>query len=181
MSEIEKHCEDGLHRRYKLLFALTGGALVLAAFIFQEEHLSPKRLGELTLRDLSGAMATLTAVIVTEMYAFGIRMRRRDKGLFGGFNRFALTSFGGVIIAGWIHIGWDTYEGFGTDCGRRLGVVDFGGSGPRDLRLDISAIVTPIQCGWVVYSLVWASVGQASIHEISTRESSASRVFEPMN
>jgi len=96
--------EDGKHRRYSLLFSVNRGAFAVATFLF--EHGDKPALGGLTLRKLSCVMVILTVILVTDIYAFGWKMRRYF--LYSAFNligKGVLIFIGLIICWGWFLVG----------------------------------------------------------------------------
>lgn len=96
-----KAYEDGKQRRYQLLFAVNGGAFAVAKIFLGQG--SPYVLGSLTLRQLAIGMFLFTAVMTTDIYMFGEKMR--DKYLpeaFGPPGKIVLILIGALIAVGWL-------------------------------------------------------------------------------
>jgi hypothetical protein len=112
--ESFKTYEDGKHRRYQLLFSVNGGAFAVAKLL-GDKDLSGIA-GHLTLSRLSIGMLLFTLVMVTDIFAFGEKMRKfmggNEKpppdslGVFGPPGKVVLLLLGALICAGWILIGY---------------------------------------------------------------------------
>jgi hypothetical protein len=68
-----KTYEDGNHRRYELLFAVNGGAFVIAK-LFAEKDVVRDRLGFLHPGLIAVAMIAYTIIMWWDTYTFGQRM-----------------------------------------------------------------------------------------------------------
>jgi hypothetical protein len=68
--------ENGKHRRYSLLFAVNGGAFAVAKLLVGEITRPEIVLGGLRLWQLSLGMLLFTAVMVWDIFEFGLKMRR---------------------------------------------------------------------------------------------------------
>ena len=90
--------EQGKHRRYSLLFAVSGGAFALTRY--------ERVLGKLGLPELSVGMAIFATVMVLDIEAFGVRMRKEDETLFSGIGRGVLLTIGFLIVTGWMLTGF---------------------------------------------------------------------------
>lgn len=98
--ESFKAYEDGKHRRYNLLFALNGGAFVVAKLFADEK--SAALLGNLTLRQLCFGTILFTIVMVTDIFMFGEKMRTTFlPDAFGWQGKTVLILIGFLICAGW--------------------------------------------------------------------------------
>ena len=95
--------ENGKDRRYKLLFAVNGGAFAVAQLLVGTADKGGLVLGGLRLWQLAVGMAFFSAVMVLDIYAFGKKMS--DKAprleLFGPIGRFVLGGIGLLLVAGW--------------------------------------------------------------------------------
>jgi hypothetical protein len=98
--------ENGKHRRYSLLFSVNGGAFAIAKLFMGQPEKADHVLGALTLRQLSFGMAVFTAIMVWDIWAFGIKMRRSYlKGAFGREGKVVLLSLGALLCLGWLLVG----------------------------------------------------------------------------
>jgi hypothetical protein len=100
-AEITKFYEDGKDRRYKLLFAMNGGAFTIVKALAGESD-SPLFLGSLELWHIGLGMAMFTLVMVADIDAFGVKMRKKDDQLYGPVGEIVLLSIGSLIVAGWV-------------------------------------------------------------------------------
>jgi hypothetical protein len=103
--------ETGKHRRYSLLFSVNGGAFAIARLLVDTATDSRVVLGGLTLARLSLGMILFTAVMVYDIFMFGIRMRtildrpgRPD--VFGMPGKLVLLLLGLLIATGWFFVGF---------------------------------------------------------------------------
>ena len=101
ITEIFKAYEDGKHRRYSLLFAVNGGAFAIAKLIIAPQQQTSIVLGKLSLYQLSFGMAVFTIVMVSDIFVFGLRMRKKDSGLFTWLGQLVLILIGLLISVGW--------------------------------------------------------------------------------
>ena len=97
--------EDGKHRRYTLLFAVNGGAFAVAKLLVGGEGKPAAVLGHLTLPELCWGMILFTVIMVTDIYAFGDRMKHFSHELFGPIGKLVLISIGLLICGGWFLVG----------------------------------------------------------------------------
>jgi hypothetical protein len=112
-SELVKFYEDGKDRRYKLLFAVNGGAFAIAKIMVDASHPN-QALGKLSLTELSVGMAIFTAVMTYDIYCFGQKMRKqlqalrceKHVGMFSREGKTVLLLIGLLIVLGWIRAGW---------------------------------------------------------------------------
>jgi hypothetical protein len=98
--DMIKTYEDGKNRRYKLLFAVNGGAFAIAKYL-KEGHDASEVLGSLELWHLGVGMALFTAIMVADIYAFGMKMKEKDATLFALIGKVVLVSIGALLVAGW--------------------------------------------------------------------------------
>lgn len=102
-SEAVKIYEDGKHRRYNLLFSVNGGAFVVAKLF--SDAAAAEVLGNLTLRQLSVGMMLFTAVMVADIFVFGLNMRKYAD-VFHKQGKAVLLLIGLLICAGWFLVSW---------------------------------------------------------------------------
>jgi hypothetical protein len=102
-SATVKIYEDGKHRRYNLLFSVNGGAFAVAK-LFSDAAV-PKVLGHLTLSQLSVGMILFTAVMVADIFVFGLNMQKYAD-VFHWQGKAVLLLIGLLICAGWFLVGW---------------------------------------------------------------------------
>jgi hypothetical protein len=94
--------ENGKHRRYGLLFAVNGGAFAVAKFLTGEPEIA---LGNLTLWQLSLAMAVFTVVMTWDIFAFGLKMRSYLPGAFGPQGMAVVLLLGTLLCTAWLFVG----------------------------------------------------------------------------
>jgi len=63
-------------------------------------------LGALNLQQLSAGMALMTAVLVLDIFAFGIKMRKILPGAFDWRGKAVLILLGLLILFGWSLVGF---------------------------------------------------------------------------
>ena len=98
--------EDGKHRRYSLLFAVNGGAFAVAKLLVGSEGKPTTVLGHLTLPELCWGMILFTVIMVTDIYAFGDKMKKQFSiEVFGPIGKLVLISIGLLICCGWFLVG----------------------------------------------------------------------------
>ncbi len=98
--------EDGKHRRYSLLFAVNGGAFAVAKLLVGSEGKPATVLGHLTLPELCWGMILFTVIMVTDIYAFGDKMKKHfSHELFGPIGKLVLILIGLLICSGWFLVG----------------------------------------------------------------------------
>lgn len=101
--ESFKAYEDGKHRRYNLLFAVSGGAFAVVKLFADDKAAAV--LGNLTLCQLSFGMILFTIVMVTDIFMFGQKMRTTFlPDAFGWQGKTVLLLIGFQICAGWFLI-----------------------------------------------------------------------------
>jgi amino acid transporter len=112
--EVELY-EEGKDRRYKLLFAVNGGAFAVAKLLVGEEGKRGAVLGGLRLWELSVGMGFFTALMVVDIFAFGLKMRRKkpEEELFGPVGQGVLGFLGLLMVAGWALVAVPVDEKFG--------------------------------------------------------------------
>jgi hypothetical protein len=71
--------EEGKHRRYELLFAVNGGAFIIAK-LFADKDVDAAKLGFLDPGLIALAMIVFTIVMGVDIYWFGIRMHAELDG-----------------------------------------------------------------------------------------------------
>ena len=96
-AETFKIYEDGKHRRYALLFSINGGAFAVAQLVSKTP---PDPLGSLTLRQLSIGMILFTALMVFDIFRFGMNMRKYID-VFRLEGQAVLLLIGLLIGSGW--------------------------------------------------------------------------------
>jgi hypothetical protein len=98
--------EAGKHRRYSLLFAVNGGAFAVAKLFIAEPGEPEVVLGSLKLWQLSLGMVLFTAVMVWDIFEFGVKMRDNHlSSAFGRRGQAVLLLIGGLIGLGWFLVG----------------------------------------------------------------------------
>src|SRR5215471_10575979 len=98
--------EEGKHRRYSLLFSVNGGAFAVAKLLTGEPGKSGVVLGELSLSQLSLGMVWFTAVMIWDIFAFGLKMRKNYlPGAFETQGKIVLLLLGVLLCAGWFLVG----------------------------------------------------------------------------
>lgn len=103
--------ESGKHRRYGLLFAVNGGAFAIAKLLAGDVATRELVLGGLRLWQLSLGMVLFTAVMVWDIFEFGLKMRRTYlPDAFGPQGRIVLLLLGGLIGLGWILVSLPSLE-----------------------------------------------------------------------
>jgi len=101
LSENFNAYEDGKHRRYTLLFSVNGGAFAIAKIA--AGHDPAQALGNLTIGELSVGMILFTILMTYDIFAFGIRMKKKYvHDAFGGPGKIVLILIGLLICAGWL-------------------------------------------------------------------------------
>jgi hypothetical protein len=131
--------EDGKHRRYELLFAVNGGAFVIAK-LFAEKDIEPDRLGFLSPGLIAGAMIVYTFIMWWDIYTFGDRMHVQLDGpktpqktsqftTFGPTGRWILALLCAMLIAAWglLLLKQDLVAPAWPGCGIAVGIVAFAG------------------------------------------------------
>jgi hypothetical protein len=98
--------EDGKHRRYALLFSISGGALAIGKFLAESGANSGIVLGGLSVRLLAILMAVLTAAMCFDIWMFGIRMRSLDNTLFQWPGKIVLLLLALLLALAWILVGF---------------------------------------------------------------------------
>ena len=95
--------ENGKHRRYALLFSVNGGAFAVAKILKSEGNV----LGGLSLKELSIGMALFSAVMVVDVFAFGLRSKREPiPNVFNGVGQAVVILLGALICVGWLLVGF---------------------------------------------------------------------------
>jgi hypothetical protein len=98
--------EAGKHRRYSLLFAVNGGAFAVANLFIAEAGEPEVVLGSLRLWQLSLGMVLFTAVMVWDIFDFGLKMRKKYLcDAFGVRGQIVLLLIGALIGLGWFLVG----------------------------------------------------------------------------
>lgn len=103
--------EGGKHRRYSLLFAVNGGAFAVAKLLAGGEGEGEAVLGGLTLSHLALGMVLFSAVMVMDIYFFGMKMRdtlarEGAPSVFGTPGKIVLLLLGLLLVAGWLLAGF---------------------------------------------------------------------------
>jgi hypothetical protein len=103
-----KAYEDGKQRRYNLLFAVHGGAFVLAKLMTPEKP----SIGWLTIRCLAGGMVLFTGLMGRDIWTFGEKMRgvwilTTDPAVayaapFGDPGKRVLFGLCGLLVLAWV-------------------------------------------------------------------------------
>lgn len=112
ISENFKAYEDGKHRRYKLLFAVNGGAFAVAKLFLENNNNVDVNnidvLGSLALYQLSIGLILFTIVMVVDIFIFGQKMRNTFlPGAFGWQGKGVLVTIGILICGGWLLVAWE--------------------------------------------------------------------------
>jgi len=95
--------ENGKHRRYALLFSVNGGAFAVAKILKSEGNV----LGGLSLKELSIGMALFSAVMVVDVFAFGLRSKREPiPDVFNAVGQAVVILLGALICVGWLLVGF---------------------------------------------------------------------------
>jgi hypothetical protein len=99
--------ENGKHRRYSLLFSVNGGAFAIAKLLAVQPGESSPVLGALSLSQLSVGMILFTAVMISDIFAFGLKMRKNYhlSDAFGAQGKIVLLLLGILLSAGWFLAG----------------------------------------------------------------------------
>jgi hypothetical protein len=97
--------ESGKDRRYKLLFAVNGGAFAVAQLLVGSADKQGVVVGGLRLWQLAIGMGVFTTAMVIDVDAFGLKMRRKDDDLFRRVGPVVLWLLGALIVAGWTLVG----------------------------------------------------------------------------
>jgi hypothetical protein len=98
--------ENGKHRRYSLLFSVNGGAFAVAKLLTGEPGKPGIVLGDLNLSELSLGMVVFTAVMIWDIFAFGLKMRKNYlPGAFGTQGKLVLLLLGVLLCLGWSLVG----------------------------------------------------------------------------
>jgi hypothetical protein len=93
--------ENGKHRRYALLFSVNGGAFAVAKILRVDGIV----LGGLSLKELSIGMVLFTAVMVWDIFYFGLRSKKEPiLEVFNGVGKAVLLLLGALICAGWLMV-----------------------------------------------------------------------------
>jgi hypothetical protein len=119
-AEILKAYEQGKERRYKLLFAVNGGAFAIAKLVADE---SSPDLGDLALWQISIGMILFTTLMVVDIFFFGQNMHRQDENLFRWPGKLILFMLGLLICTGWFMV---SINRLGKVGGITLGLVYVG-------------------------------------------------------
>ena len=98
--------EDGKHRRYGLLFSVNGGAFAVAKLLTGEPGKPGIVLGDLSLSQLSLGMVLFTAVMIWDIFVFGLKMRENYlPGAFETQGKIVLLLLGVLLCLGWFLVG----------------------------------------------------------------------------
>ena len=119
-ADILKAYEQGKERRYKLLFAVNGGAFAIAKLVADE---SSPDLGDLALWQISIGMILFTTLMVVDIFFFGQNMHRKDRDLFRPPGKLILFALGLLICTGWFMV---SNKHLGVAWGISLGLVYVG-------------------------------------------------------
>ena len=95
--------ENGKHRRYALLFSVNGGAFAVAKILRGEGNV----LGGLSLKELSIGMALFSAVMVWDIFYFGLRSKKEPiLDVFNSVGMIVLLLLGALICLAWLMVGF---------------------------------------------------------------------------
>ena len=106
-----KAYEEGKHRRYDLLFKVTGGAFAIASLLPRAGN-DDRILNNLHLWHVSAGMAVLTTVLTADIFAFGLKMHHKDEALFRWQGRLVLFLIGLLLTAAWVQVSFRGLERF---------------------------------------------------------------------
>src|SRR4051794_33957353 len=108
-----KPYEEGKDRRYKLLFAVNGGAFAIAKLMTKDGQEPPPVFGSLELWELAVAMIVFTGAMVVDINAFGLKMRHAlpSEGLFRKVGATVLGVIGGALMGGWTLVAIPSKDG----------------------------------------------------------------------
>ena len=105
--DLIKLYEEGKHRRYSLLFAVNGGAFAIGKLFVENSH-APNcpQLGGLTTTDLAFGGAIFSIVMITDIFAFGWKMKMHPKAadLFELPGMIVLFLSGFLLSTGWLFV-----------------------------------------------------------------------------
>ena len=80
-----------------------GGAFAVAKILKSESNV----LGGLSLKELSIGMALFSAVMVVDVFAFGLRSKREPiPNVFNGVGQAVVILLGALICVGWLLVGF---------------------------------------------------------------------------
>jgi hypothetical protein len=138
--DLRELYEDGKHRRYTLMFSVNGGAFAIAKLLkVGEEKCSPLDLGSLTLPAIAVGMIIFTVVMVVDIYAFGLQMRKEIEKVFQGVGKTVLVLLGALQCVGWY----------------LAGPVSKAGSIVAFLQPDAGSKIALIAVGIGVVEIIW--------------------------
>jgi hypothetical protein len=95
--DVVEAYEQGKHRRYGLLFSVNGGALAIGKLAFTAPTAERIVFGGLKVWMLGVVLGIFSALMTFDIWMFGKRMRKLDKGLFGLPGKIVLLSVGGML------------------------------------------------------------------------------------
>ena len=98
--------EDGKHRRYSLLFSVNGAAFAVAKLLTGEPGKPGIVLGDLSLSQLSLGLVLFTAVMIWDIFVFGLKMRKSYiPDAFGTQGKIVLLLLGVLLCLGRFLVG----------------------------------------------------------------------------
>jgi hypothetical protein len=95
--DVVEAYEQGKHRRYGLLFSVNGGALAIGKLAFTAPTAERIVFGGLEVWMLGVVLGFFSALMTFDIWMFGKRMQKLDKGLFGLPGKIVLLSVGGML------------------------------------------------------------------------------------
>jgi hypothetical protein len=97
--------EGGKNRRYGLLFSVNGGAFVIGTILLGTSTKPAVPLGWLTPLSLAFSLIFFNAVMWFDIWQFGNKMRRFDKGeslqIFGSPGKWVLSLLCVMLMGAW--------------------------------------------------------------------------------
>ncbi|MEL7040488.1 MAG: hypothetical protein AAGL90_03140 [Pseudomonadota bacterium] len=94
--------EHGKQRRYNLLFAVNGGAFAVGKLLGEPNQ----DVGGLTLQHLAIGMISITVVLATDIFFFGLARKRECPDLFNLIGQLVLILLSLLVSFGWLLVGF---------------------------------------------------------------------------